>query len=298
MNNQFNPAKALKVVNVVQVSPGGYQQNSPQQDQMGRRHSYGDINPQNFNSPMSPPFVQNADYQMTEGKNQFMGPPNRSRNTSLSPSDMNGQLQPMKSPLQSPMSPIGAPISPYATSLPSPSGQMMNQGMGQQKSFFGQPTSQMNGHSGHVQSSKASQMLNVQGSQKAVQSYPNIIGILNHNQRTPQQQHYQQPINNFNQSQHHRIPMSLPMTSYPQQMSPNPLPLPTQRINNNHQQQYSTQMTPQKHSQPTMSNDLKDLSLPLLGSNDFSSDLGCLDFLDNEMSLHNAYIESANKLIQ
>lgn len=41
MNNQFNPAKALKVVNVVQVSPGGYQQNSPQQDQMGRRHSYG-----------------------------------------------------------------------------------------------------------------------------------------------------------------------------------------------------------------------------------------------------------------
>jgi len=298
MNNQFNPAKALKVVNVVQVSPGGYQQNSPQQDQMGRRHSYGDINPQNFNSPMSPPFVQNADYQMTEGKNQFMGPPNRSRNTSLSPSDMSGQLQPMKSPLQSPMSPIGAPISPYATSLPSPSGQMMNQGMGQQKSFFGQPTSQMNGHSGHVQSSKASQMLNVQGSQKAVQSYPNIIGILNHNQRTPQQQHYQQPINNFNQSQHHRIPMSLPMTSYPQQMSPNPLPLPTQRINNNHQQQYSTQMTPQKHSQPTMSNDLKDLSLPLLGSNDFSSDLGCLDFLDNEMSLHNAYIESANKLIQ
>jgi hypothetical protein len=108
MNNQFNPAKALKVVNVVQVSPGGYQQNqSPQQDQMGRRHSYGfvinfdsknqtnfsDINIQNFNSPMSPPFVQNADYQMTEGKNQFMGPPNRSRNTSLSPSDMNGQLQ-------------------------------------------------------------------------------------------------------------------------------------------------------------------------------------------------------------
>jgi hypothetical protein len=44
--------------------------------------------------------------------------------------------------------------------------------------------------------------------------------------------------------------------------------------------------------------DLKDLSLPLLGSNDFSSDLGCLDFLDNEMSLHNAYIDNANKLIQ
>ena len=169
---------------------------------------------------MSPPFAQNADYQMSDGKNQFMGPPNRSRNTSLSPSDLNGQLQvpprsfsdlykpskPMKSPLQSPMSPIGAPISPYASSLPSPSGQMMNQGgMAQQKSFFGQPTSQMNGHTHNIQSTKASQMLNVQGSQKAAQSYPNIIGILNPNQRQQQnQQQFQQPINNFNQSQHHR----------------------------------------------------------------------------------------------
>ena len=118
----------------------------------------------------------------------------------------------MKSPLQSPMSPIGVPISPYASSLPSPSGQMMNQaGMAQQKSFFGQPTSQMNGHNGHnIQSTKASQMLTVQGSQKAAQSYPNIIGILNPNQRqqNQQQQQFQQPINNFNQSQHHRLDLT------------------------------------------------------------------------------------------
>ena len=41
MNNQFNQGKPLEVVNVVQVSPRGYQQRSPQDVQMERRRSYG-----------------------------------------------------------------------------------------------------------------------------------------------------------------------------------------------------------------------------------------------------------------
>lgn len=60
--------------------------------------NFRDVNTlQNYvpNSPMSPHFPQNADFQMAkdESKNQFIAPPNRSRNQSLPPADINGQIQ-------------------------------------------------------------------------------------------------------------------------------------------------------------------------------------------------------------
>ena len=61
LNHQFIPPKALKVVNS-KVSHGDYQQKQrQQQDQMGRRHSYGF---ENLNSPLPLLFVKNIDYQM------------------------------------------------------------------------------------------------------------------------------------------------------------------------------------------------------------------------------------------
>ena len=123
----------------------------------------------------------------------------------------------MTSPMQSPVSPMGGPVSPYATSMPSPSGPMMSPVMGPQKNFFGHPTSQMNGPlrvspvqqgPNNKQGNNGGQMLQVQGSHKTVQSYPNIIGILNPAQRNNQQRFtvHSQSRPNFNQprQQHHR----------------------------------------------------------------------------------------------